>query len=218
MTKAIRKKLGFTLIELMIVVAIIGILAALAIPNFMKFQAKSKQSEAKSNLKAVFTAQKAYFAEHDGFSSFFEPTGFAPEAGNRYGYFLVAGSAPATIVPPTIPAAGGNNIWPPDIAKMGAQYTATPAGAAPAFTSTTTGTPPVTSGALGVGGTCPSCLFDVEAAGNVDNDAIDDTWVISSDSTAAGTATACTPATATTGTAVSAGGGVPLLLYDDVNC
>ncbi len=48
---------GFTLIELMIVVAIIGILAAIAIPNFLKFQAKSKQSEAKSNLGAIFTGR-----------------------------------------------------------------------------------------------------------------------------------------------------------------
>jgi type IV pilus assembly protein PilA len=54
-------KKGFTLIELMIVVAIIGILAAIAIPNFVKFQAKGKQSEANSNLKAIFSAQKANY-------------------------------------------------------------------------------------------------------------------------------------------------------------
>src|SRR5512134_2115003 len=65
-----RGKKGFTLIELMIVVAIIGILAAIAIPNFLKFQAKSKQSEAKTNLKAAFTAQTSYFGENNTYGSF----------------------------------------------------------------------------------------------------------------------------------------------------
>ena len=56
---------GFTLIELMIVVAIIGILAAIAIPNFVKFQCRSKQSEAKTNLKALYVAEEAYRGEYD---------------------------------------------------------------------------------------------------------------------------------------------------------
>jgi type IV pilus assembly protein PilA len=56
---------GFTLIELMIVVAIIGILAAIAVPNFVKFQCRSKQSEAKTNLKSMYVAQEAYRAEFD---------------------------------------------------------------------------------------------------------------------------------------------------------
>jgi type IV pilus assembly protein PilA len=46
---------GFYLIELMIVVAIIGILAAIAIPNFLQYQMKSRQSEAKTNLQAIKT-------------------------------------------------------------------------------------------------------------------------------------------------------------------
>jgi len=56
---------GFTLIELMIVVAIIGILAAIAIPNFVKFQCRSKQSEAKTNLKAMYVSNEGYRGEFD---------------------------------------------------------------------------------------------------------------------------------------------------------
>ena len=58
-----KSKKGFTLIELMIVVAIIGILAAIAIPNFIRFQLKAKTSEGKVNIAAIRTAEEAYFSE-----------------------------------------------------------------------------------------------------------------------------------------------------------
>ena len=63
MCKQLKGQKGFTLIELMIVVAIIGILAAIAIPNFLTYQMKSRQSEAKTNLQAIRTSEIAFQAE-----------------------------------------------------------------------------------------------------------------------------------------------------------
>lgn len=56
---------GFTLIELMIVVAIIGILASIAIPSYQRMTCRAKQSEAKSALKAILVAEESYRGEFD---------------------------------------------------------------------------------------------------------------------------------------------------------
>ena len=85
---------GFTLIELMIVVAIIGILAAIAVPNFMKFQSRARQSEAKANLKALFEVTKAYWAESDSYTCGL--CGWSIEKRHVYNYFADTGTAQVT--------------------------------------------------------------------------------------------------------------------------
>ena len=86
-----RKNKGFTLIELMIVVAIIGILAAIAIPNFMKFLSKTKRAEVKYNLEAIFKCEVSWFGENNTFSDSFQVIRWQP-LGKIYYYTFWAGN------------------------------------------------------------------------------------------------------------------------------
>lgn len=75
---------GFTLVELMIVVAIIGILAAIAIPNFQKYQAKARQKESQILLSNLYTAEISNRGEHGTFTGCLTNAGFIPEGNKRY--------------------------------------------------------------------------------------------------------------------------------------
>ena len=75
------KQTGFSLVELMIVVAIMAILAAIAIPSFLKFQTKAKESEARNNLAAIRTCEESYRAEEDKYLLAGPTPGTVPLAG-----------------------------------------------------------------------------------------------------------------------------------------
>lgn len=79
--KGLMARTGFTLVELMIVVAIIGILASIAIPNFQKFQSKARSAEAKVQLASAYSAEKSFFIEYSSYTGCLGAAGYAPELG-----------------------------------------------------------------------------------------------------------------------------------------
>ena len=87
---------GFTLIELMVVVGIIGILVALAAPNFARYQSKARQSEAKLALAGIYLGEKSFYTEYNGYINSNDAIGYVPEGNKRY-YTVGWGVAASTV-------------------------------------------------------------------------------------------------------------------------
>ena len=91
--KSLRRQQGFTLVELMVVVAIIGLLSAVAIPNFKTYQAKAKVAEAKMQLSALYTAEASFFSDFNMYATCLAYMGFNPRAEKANRYYGVGFSA-----------------------------------------------------------------------------------------------------------------------------
>jgi type IV pilus assembly protein PilA len=87
MLSRLQRKEGFTLIELMIVIAIIGILAAIAIPQFSAYRQRSYNSSAQSDIRNIATAQEAYYVDNSRYSNTADGTALTP----TYGYMPSGG-------------------------------------------------------------------------------------------------------------------------------
>jgi type IV pilus assembly protein PilA len=208
MIRKLRQR-GFTLIELMIVVAIIGILAAIAIPNFIKFQARAKQGEAKSNLKSLFTAQRSYFQEKDAYRETINDIGFGPERGNRYAYWNGATADYQQRTAAVVTSATTNNTITVDTFKFSGATT-NPAAVVGTVAYAANGQADPAAPGVTAGNVCPLCNFTGYATGNIDTDTTVDTWFVSSkDAT-------ITAACGNSDTAAPAG--TPFNTNNDVTC
>ena len=120
--RSMRRLRAFTLVELMIVVAIIGLLAAIAIPNYLTFQCKSKQSQAKSGLGGWFISEKTFFSEYSTYGTDLLEVHWEPEGAPLYLFGFQSTQFPSAIngVPGWQPAR--NHTAHPDLVGSPARY------------------------------------------------------------------------------------------------
>lgn len=85
------KKSGFTFVEIIILLAVVMVLLAIAIPDFLQFGAKARCSEAKTNLASIATAEISYFAETNSWGLTFDEIGWSPQGISKYKYTLEKG-------------------------------------------------------------------------------------------------------------------------------
>ncbi len=170
-----RNEKGFSLIELMIVVVIIGILSTVAVPQYQNFQKKARQGEAKANLGGIYTTMKTFQAEWNQYYGDFNALGY--DMAGTLSYNIGFGTnAPAG--PATHPVLAYQAVAPIFAAhlKCGApnvKGTLSPEcdlgiGAAAIL-------PPATALITAVG---PLQTFTAGARGNIDADATFDYWTI----------------------------------------
>lgn len=161
----VKTESGFSLIELMIALAIIGILATLAIPRFLAYRMRAQQAEVKANLEAIKIAEVTYYSENHGYTDDLSAMAWRPEGAPRYLYGFSSD---------TIPAASGKN----DTAELAASTTV---GYATINMTVFSGVP-LTASQFPGGCNVTAGGFLAAAVANIDEDATIDQWTINEQS------------------------------------
>lgn len=108
-TDHFRREHGFTLIELMVVVAIVAILAAIAIPNYSRYMQRARRSDAQQILMQVAGAEERYYATYNSYGSL-ATVGFTASplySANRFYTVALASSASSSFKATATPVSGG---------------------------------------------------------------------------------------------------------------
>lgn len=137
-----------------------GVVVAIAVPNFLRFNVRAKQAEVRTNLKAAFTAERSFELEHERYSEVVDEVGFAPVTGNLYLY-----------------AFSGRAAEPGSRTFIAADPRRNPTMSLEVLERAA---PPVLWENVGLRGSCPKhCVLTVVAGANLDDDATIDVWSVS---------------------------------------
>lgn len=142
-------------------------LVGIAVPNFLHFNVRAKQAEVKSNLKAAFAAERAFFLDHDRYSTDVDELGFSPLEGRYLYAFAVEGRRRPAGAPAGTP---GQHTGVEAAKRHLTRFT---------NDQLEDAVPESLWGELGVSGECPKCDVTVLGVGDLDGDATVDVWTIS---------------------------------------
>jgi type IV pilus assembly protein PilA len=175
--KSLKRQDGFTLVELMVVVAIIGLLSAVAIPNFKKYQAKAKISEAKLQMSAAYTAEQAFFSDFNMYHTCLAYMGYNPAVEAPSRYYSIGFNVVGAIADGAMTSAANSGLstiaadCPDDLAALnGRSFFNAGKGIGAAFTSNAG----ITTSSIGLQDATGTMLFTLGAAGIIDGGFITD--------------------------------------------